>query len=58
MNNTISKKNSLRYAQITRMLDKAEEIIKDMGQTLEDEAWMIESTRMGIHFLQQSNEGQ
>lgn len=58
MNNTISKKNSLRYAQITRMLDKAEEMIKDMGQTLEDEAWMIESTRMGIHFLQQSNEGQ
>ena len=58
MNNTIFKKNSLRYAQITRMLDKAEEMIKDMGQTLEDEAWMIESTRMGIHFLQQTNEGQ
>ena len=48
----------MRYAQITRMLDKAEEMIKDMGQTLEDEAWLIESTRMGIHFLQQSNEGQ
>jgi hypothetical protein len=58
MNNPIPKKNSLRYAQITRMLDKAEEKIKDMGQTLEDEAWLIESTRMGIHFLQQSNEGQ
>jgi hypothetical protein len=58
MDNLISKKISLRVAQITRMLDKAEEMIKNTGQTLEDEAWMIESTRMGIHFLQQSNKGQ
>jgi hypothetical protein len=58
MNNTIFKKNSLRLAQITRMLDEAEEMIKDIGQTLEDEAWLIESTRMGIHYLQQTNEGQ
>ena len=58
MDNTITKKNSLRYAQITRMLDKADTMIKDIGQTLEDEAWLIESTKMGIHYLQQSNEGQ
>jgi hypothetical protein len=40
------------------MLDEAEMMIKDMRQTLEDEAWLIESTRMGIHYLQQTNEGQ
>jgi hypothetical protein len=58
MDNTIYKKNSLRVALITRMLDEAETMIKDMGQTLEDEAWLIESTRMGIHYSQQTNEGQ
>lgn len=51
MTNPISKKNSLRSAQITRMLDKAEEMIKDTRQTLDDEAWMLESTKMGLHFL-------
>lgn len=51
MTNPIYKKNSLRSAQITRMLDKAEEMIEDVGQTLEDEAWMLESTKMGLHFL-------
>lgn len=40
------------------MLDKADTMIKDIGQTLEDEAWLIESTKMGIHYLQQSNKGQ
>jgi hypothetical protein len=50
MNNPISKKNSLRYARITRMLDKAEEMIKDTGQTLDDEAWMLESLMNGLNY--------
>ena len=50
MNNPISKKNSLRSAQITRMLDKAEEMIKDVGQTLDDEAWMLESLMNGLNY--------
>lgn len=50
MNNLISKKNSLRSAQITRMLDKAEEMIKDVGQTLDDEAWMLESLMNGLNY--------
>lgn len=48
--NLISKKNSLRSAQITRMLDKAEEMIKDVGQTLDDEAWMLESLMNGLSY--------
>jgi hypothetical protein len=48
MNNPIPKKNSLRSAQITRMLDKAQWIILEAGQTLEDETWLMESTRQGI----------
>jgi hypothetical protein len=50
MNNLISKKNSLRSAQITRMLDKAEEMIQDVGQTLDDEAWMLESLMNGLNY--------
>ena len=50
MTNPISKKNSLRYAHITRMLDKAEEMIQDVGQTLEDEAWMLESLMNGLSY--------
>jgi hypothetical protein len=56
MTNPISKKNSLRYARITRMLDKAEEMIKDTGQTLDDEAWMLESLMNGLNY-QKWNEG-
>ena len=50
MTNPISKKNSLRYAQITRMLDRAEEMIQDVGQTLDDEAWMLESLMNGLNY--------
>jgi hypothetical protein len=50
MTNPISKKNSLRSAQITRMLDKAEEMIQDVGQTLDDEAWMLESLMNGLNY--------
>jgi hypothetical protein len=50
MTNPISKKNSLRYAHITRMLDKAEEMIQDVGQTLDDEAWMLESLMNGLSY--------
>ena len=49
MTNSIYKKNSLRSAQITRMLDKAEEMIQDVGQTLDDEAWMLESLMNGLN---------
>lgn len=56
MTNLISKKNSLRSAQITRMLDKAEEMIKDVGQTLDDEAWMLESLMNGLNY-KKWNEG-
>jgi hypothetical protein len=56
MNNPISKKNSLRYARITRMLDKAEEMIKDTGQTLDDEAWMLESLMNGLNYQRWSSE--
>ena len=50
MNNLIYKKNSLRSAQITRMLDKAEEMIQDARQTLDDEAWMLESLMNGLNY--------
>jgi hypothetical protein len=50
MTNPIYKKNSLRSAQITRMLDKAEEMIQDVGQTLDDEAWMLESLMNGLNY--------
>jgi len=50
MTNPISKKNSLRSAQITRMLDKAERMIQDVGQTLDDEAWMLESLMNGLNY--------
>jgi hypothetical protein len=50
MTNPISKKNSLRSAQITRMLDKAEEMIQDVRQTLDDEAWMLESLMNGLNY--------
>jgi hypothetical protein len=50
MTNPISKKNSLRSAQITRMLDKAEEMIQDVGQTLDDETWMLESLMNGLNY--------
>jgi hypothetical protein len=50
MNNLISKKNSSRSAQITRMLDKAEEMITDARQTLDDEAWMLESLMNGLNY--------
>jgi hypothetical protein len=50
MTNPISKKNSLRFAHITRMLDKAEEMIQDVGQTLDDEAWMLESLMNGLNY--------
>jgi len=40
----------LRSAQITRMLDKAEEMIRDVGQTLDDEAWMLESLMNGLNY--------
>jgi hypothetical protein len=55
MTNPISKKNSLRSAQITRMLDKAEEMIQDVGQTLDDEAWMLESLMNGLKSYQKWN---
>jgi hypothetical protein len=50
MTNPIYKKNSLRSAQITRMLDKAEEMIQDVRQTLDDEAWMLESLMNGLNY--------
>ena len=50
MDNPISKKNSLRSAQITRMLDKAEEMIQDTRQTLDDESWMLESLMNGLNY--------
>jgi hypothetical protein len=50
MTNLISKKNSLRSAQITRMLNKAEEMIQDARQTLDDEAWMLESLMNGLNY--------
>ena len=31
------------------MLDKAEEMIQDVGQTLDDEAWMLESLMNGLN---------
>jgi hypothetical protein len=55
MTNPIYKKNSLRSAQITRMLDKAEEMIQDVGQTLDDEAWMLESLMNGLKSYQKWN---
>ena len=58
MTNPIYKKNSLRSAQITRMLDKAEEMIQDVGQTLDDEAWMLESLMNGIRSTRRSRSGQ
>lgn len=50
MTNLIYKKNSLRSAQITRMLGEAEEMIQDVGQTLDDEAWMLESLMNGLSY--------
>ena len=50
MTNPIYKKNSLRSAQITRMLDEAEEMIQDVRQTLDDEAWMLESLMNGLNY--------
>jgi hypothetical protein len=50
MNNPIFKKNSLRSAQITRMLDKAEEIITYTKHNLDDEAWMLKSLMNGLNY--------
>jgi hypothetical protein len=55
MTNPISKKNSLRSARITRMLDEAEEMIQDVRQTLDDEAWMLESLMNGLKSYQKWN---
>ena len=32
------------------MLDKAEEMIQDARQTLDDEAWMVESLMNGLNY--------
>ncbi len=37
------------------MLDKAEEMIQDVGQTLDDEAWMLESLMNGLKSYQKWN---
>ena len=58
MTNPISKKISLRSAQITRMLDEAECLILSVGQTLDDEAWMLESLRNGLRSTGRSRCGQ
>ena len=58
MTNQISKKISLRSAQITRMLDEAECLLLNVGQTLDDEAWMLESLMNGIRSTRRSRSGQ
>jgi hypothetical protein len=55
MTNPISKKNSLRSACITRILNEAEEMIQDVRQTLDDEAWMLESLMNGLKSYQKRN---
>jgi hypothetical protein len=50
MTNDNFKKISLRSAMVNRLMDEAECLIQSMGQTLDDEAWILQSLMNGLNY--------
>lgn len=50
MDNDNFKKISLRSAMVNKLMDEAEYLIQSMGQTLDDEAWILQSLMNGLNY--------